>query len=108
MRVELVFNPDRVLWQSEQVIATSDGIVLDRCRQWVNLTRHIILERIPQARVVDLSPKEGCTDALNFPANSRFPARRIIETRRFAASRLHPALPERFINWVLNSVSWLS
>jgi hypothetical protein len=59
MTVELVFNPDRVLWESGQVIATSDGVVLDRCRQWVNLTRHIIFERIPQARVVDLSPSEG-------------------------------------------------
>ena len=57
--VELVFNPDRVLWESEQVIATSDGVVLDRCRQWMNLTRHIIFERIPQARVVDLSSGEG-------------------------------------------------
>jgi hypothetical protein len=55
MPVELVFNPDRVLWESEHVIATSDGVVLDRCRQWVNLTRHIIAERIPQARLVDLS-----------------------------------------------------
>jgi hypothetical protein len=59
MTVELVFNPDRILWESEQVIATSDGFVLNRCRQWVNLTRHIIFERIPQARVVDLSPREG-------------------------------------------------
>jgi hypothetical protein len=59
MTVELVFNPDRILWESEQVIATSDGVVLDRCRQWVNLTRHVIFERMPQARAVDLSPREG-------------------------------------------------
>ena len=59
MAVELVFNPDRVLWQSEQVIATSDGVVLDRCRQQVNLTRRIVFEHVPQARVVDLSPGEG-------------------------------------------------
>ncbi len=58
MTVELVFNPDRVLWESEHVIATSDGVVLDRCRQWVNLTRRVICERIPQARLVDLSPGE--------------------------------------------------
>jgi len=58
MSVELVFNPDRVLWESEHVIATSDGVVLDRCRQWVNLTRHVIAEHIPQARLVDLSPED--------------------------------------------------
>jgi len=59
MTVELVFNPDRVLWESRQVIATSDGVVLDRCGQWVNLTRQILIERIPQARVVDLSRDGG-------------------------------------------------
>ena len=53
--VELVFNPDKVLWESEQVVATSDGAVLDRCRHWVNLSRHIITNQIPQARMIDLS-----------------------------------------------------
>ncbi|HXI71610.1 MAG TPA: DUF434 domain-containing protein [Verrucomicrobiae bacterium] len=59
MTVELSFNPDKVLWESQQVIATSDGVVLDRCDQWVNLTREIIVERIPQARLVDLLPGGG-------------------------------------------------
>ena len=59
MPVELAFNPDKVLWESEHVIATSDGVVLDRCRNWVNLAREIIAERIPQARLVDLSPSES-------------------------------------------------
>jgi hypothetical protein len=57
MRVELVFNPDKVLWESDQVIATSDGVVLDRCRQWVNLAREIIVARIPQTWLLDLSPR---------------------------------------------------
>lgn len=59
MPVDLAFNPDEVLWESEHVIATSDGVVLDRCRQWVNLTRQIIVERIPQTRLVNLSPSEN-------------------------------------------------
>ncbi len=54
--VDLVFNPDRALWESDQVIATSDGVVLDRCRKWVNLTRHIIHQHIPQARMIILQP----------------------------------------------------
>jgi len=65
MPVTLVFNPDRVLWESEHVIATSDGVVLDRCRHWVNLTRQIIAERIPQTRLIDLSQgKKGEHDAI--------------------------------------------
>jgi len=59
MNVELVFNPDKVLSECEHVIATSDGVVLDHCRQWVNLARLIITERIPQARLLDLSPPTG-------------------------------------------------
>jgi hypothetical protein len=59
MTVELVYNPDKVLWESEHVIATSDGVVLERCRQWVNLVREIIEERIPQTRLVDLSAALG-------------------------------------------------
>ncbi len=56
MPVELVFNPDRVLWESTEVIVTSDSVVLDRCRQWANLARAIISERIPETRLVNLSP----------------------------------------------------
>ena len=58
MDVELTFSPDHVLSHTEHVIATSDGIVLDRCQRWVNLTGLIIAERIPQARHVDLSLPE--------------------------------------------------
>lgn len=53
--VELVFNPDRVLWETDHPIATADSVVLDRCRHWVNLTRRIISDRVPGAWVVDLS-----------------------------------------------------
>jgi hypothetical protein len=55
MTVDLVFNPDRTLWESGQAIATSDGLVLDRCHCWVNLAWHIIRARIPDVRLVDLS-----------------------------------------------------
>jgi hypothetical protein len=56
MSVELDFNPDKVLYKCAQVIATSDGAVLDRCQQWVNLAWHIISERVPNAWLLDLAP----------------------------------------------------
>ena len=59
MEVELTFSPDHVLSHTDQIIATSDGIVLDRCRRWVNLVRLIITERIPQARLLNLSSAAG-------------------------------------------------
>jgi hypothetical protein len=55
MNVEVVFSPDHVLSHTEHPVATSDGIILDRCRAWVNLARHIIMQRIPDARLVDLA-----------------------------------------------------
>jgi hypothetical protein len=55
MDVELVFSPDHVLSHTGEVIATSDGIVLDHCQRWVNLARLIIAERLPQTRLLDLS-----------------------------------------------------
>jgi hypothetical protein len=54
MEVELAFSPDHALSRTENPVATSDGIILDRCRAWVNLARHVITERIPGARVIDL------------------------------------------------------
>ncbi len=56
MTVELDYNPDRILYQSGQVIATSDGVVLDRCQQWVNLAREIITQHISNAWLLDLAP----------------------------------------------------
>jgi hypothetical protein len=53
MPVELVFNPDKVLWESDQVIATSDSVVLDRCHHWVNLAHEIISSRIPQTWLLE-------------------------------------------------------
>jgi hypothetical protein len=55
MEVELTFSPDHVLSHTGEIIATSDGIVLDHCQRWVNLARLIIADHLPQARLLDLS-----------------------------------------------------
>ena len=55
MEVELEYSPDHVLSHTEEIIATSDGAVLDRCQRWINLARLMISDRIPRARLLDLS-----------------------------------------------------
>jgi len=55
MAVELTFSPDHVLSHTGEIIAISDGIVLDHCQRWVNLARLIIADHLPQARLLDLS-----------------------------------------------------
>jgi hypothetical protein len=54
-QVELVFNPDKVLAESDQIVATSDSVILDHCHQWFNLAGNVIRHAAPNARVVDLS-----------------------------------------------------
>lgn len=54
-QVELVPNPDAILAQSPQIIATADSAVLDRCQRWFCLARHVVDGFVPDARLVDLS-----------------------------------------------------
>jgi hypothetical protein len=53
--IELVINPDSELIRSDYPIASSDGIVLDACKAWINLAAEIITKKIPSARLIDLS-----------------------------------------------------
>jgi len=52
--IQLVDSPDRALAGYDGVVATSDSVILDQCRQWTNLAAEIIDERIPKAFKVDL------------------------------------------------------
>jgi hypothetical protein len=54
--IELVPNPDAVLSAARRVVATADSVILDACRQWVNLARHVIDSHFsPALATVDLS-----------------------------------------------------
>jgi hypothetical protein len=56
--VEMVTNPDRVLSETDQIVASSDHVILDRCQKWFNLTRAVIARHAPCARVVHLGLEE--------------------------------------------------
>ena len=53
-RVELVASPDRELAAADQLIATADSAILDRCRCWFNLAREVIVRHVPGALVVEM------------------------------------------------------
>jgi hypothetical protein len=53
-RAELVQNPDPVLAETTQIVATADSVILDRCHAWFNLARETIARHVSQATVVDL------------------------------------------------------
>jgi hypothetical protein len=54
-KIELVQNPDTVLAEARETIATADSVVLDRCQQWFNLAREVIDRHLPAANIVPLA-----------------------------------------------------
>lgn len=54
-QVELVQNPDLLLSESSELVATADSVILDHCERWVNLAREVISVHVQSAFVVDLS-----------------------------------------------------
>jgi len=54
--VRLLTNPDTELISTDFTVATTDSVILDRCKKWVNLTRQIIQAKLPQTHIIDLSP----------------------------------------------------
>jgi hypothetical protein len=54
-RVELVFDPDKVLVAArDELVVTADSVILDGCGAWLSLARAVVSE-CPGAWVVDLS-----------------------------------------------------
>jgi len=53
--VELVNNPDTLLKNSMDIVATADSAILDRCGRWFNLARDVVEPGCPQATIVDLN-----------------------------------------------------
>ena len=53
-RVELVADPDALLAECDQIVATADSVILDRCRRWFNLAREAVARHVPEARVIEL------------------------------------------------------
>ncbi len=52
--IELVPNPDRLLRQAPEVIATADSAILDRCDRWLNLARVTVEHSVPEAWLLEL------------------------------------------------------
>jgi hypothetical protein len=53
--VQIVMNPDAVLCESNDVVASADSVILDACVAWVNLAREVVTRKVPAAWVVHLT-----------------------------------------------------
>ncbi len=54
-KIELSLSPDAKLIKADLTAASSDSVVLDGCKSWINLARAIIEEKLPDSNIVDLS-----------------------------------------------------
>ncbi|MHC4158097.1 MAG: DUF434 domain-containing protein [Planctomycetota bacterium] len=53
--IELLHSPDAKLIKTDLIVASSDSVVLDGCKSWVNLAHAIIEKKLPEVCLVDLS-----------------------------------------------------
>jgi hypothetical protein len=53
--IELMISPDAELIKTEHVVVTSDSVILDGCKNWLNLAAEIITHKLPSATIIDLS-----------------------------------------------------
>ena len=52
--VELVFDPDKVLAQSNNIVISSDGWILDHAERWFNLGAVLVEDHIKGANVIEV------------------------------------------------------
>jgi hypothetical protein len=56
--IKLSLNPDAELIKADTIVATSDSIILDKCKNWINLAAEIITRKIPAANIINLADLE--------------------------------------------------
>ena len=54
-QIRLSLSPDAELIKADQIIASTDSVILDACKRWANLTTEIIIRKLASARLVYLS-----------------------------------------------------
>ena len=56
-QAETVNDPDKVLVDTHETIVSADSMVLDRCWSWINLARLVVERHVPDAWILDFTPK---------------------------------------------------
>lgn len=56
--VELLLSPDAELKKTGLIVASSDSVVLDDCKRWINLAAEIITQKLPSTTMIDLASKQ--------------------------------------------------
>ena len=59
LEIRLSIRPDAELKKTNLIVVSSDSVVLDACKRWVNLAAEIITQKLPSATVIDLAPSNS-------------------------------------------------
>ncbi|MBN2455262.1 MAG: DUF434 domain-containing protein [Sedimentisphaerales bacterium] len=54
-QVELLPSPDSKLIKTDVIVASSDGIILNGCKTWLNLARAVIESKLAGVNIIDMS-----------------------------------------------------
>ena len=57
-KIDLVYNPDKVLIAADEIVVSSDSIILNESKQWFNLAREVVDSYVSKARIIRLSKKK--------------------------------------------------
>ena len=52
--IDLVYEPDKVLAQSEAVVITADGWILNECKQWYNLGADLVDHHLKDYNLIEV------------------------------------------------------
>jgi hypothetical protein len=58
-QVKLVQNPDPILADADQIVATADSVILDRCQRWFNLAHTVLSTAITDAQIINIAAPPG-------------------------------------------------
>jgi hypothetical protein len=53
--IRLTISPDAELSKTDTTVVTTDSVILDACRRWIDLGAEIIAQKLPSTAAVDLS-----------------------------------------------------
>ncbi len=53
--IRLSLSPDAELIKTDQIAASTDSVILDGCKRWINLAAEIITQKLPSATMINLS-----------------------------------------------------
>jgi len=53
--VRLTISPDAELSKINEIVVSTDSVILDACQRWTNLAAEIITHRLPSTTIIDLT-----------------------------------------------------